>query len=319
MSGPAPAGRVLPIRLAVTWKGSGPAVGAQRDRLAVEHDAVRRQGQRRVDQLGDAVRDVVEAAGEHADGVAVAVHLDPHAVELGLDRRGVDPSERGLEIGAGRGQHRLDRPPDLQPDGRQAGGAEAQRDVGDGPRVAAEHQRTAHGRLGHLRRRRDRVRHHAGQRALAQPAGEQRDEEPLLVRGRARQQRAERVAAHGLRAGPARGADALEGRVDVGDRERRLGGRRGQLAQRRPADADLALAQLAGQEGDAGRELIRVQSVQGLGQARDLRGPRRRVPDRIRRLDEVAQQHARMLARPPAGCKPRHPWVRGGPVRDAMR
>ena len=58
--------------------------------------------------------------------------------------------------------------------------------------------------------------------------------------------------------GPRSAPIAAERLVDRGDRERRLRGRRGRLLQRRPADADLALAQLAGEERDDRGGLRRV-------------------------------------------------------------
>ena len=60
---------------------------------------------------------------------------------------------------------------------------------------------------------------------------------------------AEQLGAPGLRALARDGADLGERRVDGRHRQRRLRRRIGQRAQRRPADADLALRQLPGQPG----------------------------------------------------------------------
>ena len=71
----------------MTWNGVRPAVGAQRDRLAVEHDAAHRQRERGLDDPRHARGDVVERAAEDGDVAAVAVDLRADAVELPLDRR----------------------------------------------------------------------------------------------------------------------------------------------------------------------------------------------------------------------------------------
>jgi hypothetical protein len=97
----------------------------------------------------------------------------------------------------------------------------------------------------------------------------------MLARAGAGHQLAQQPAALGLRSRSGAGADPLEGGVDLGDGQARravAGG--GSVAQRRPAHADLALAQLAGQERHAGGDLVRAQAVQRSGQARDLLAPR---------------------------------------------
>ncbi len=90
-----------------------PAVVAQRDGLAVEHDAAAGEPARDVDELRHPLGDVVERAGEDAHVVAVAVHLHADAVELPLDRRRGDPGERVGDVDRGGGEHRRERPADL--------------------------------------------------------------------------------------------------------------------------------------------------------------------------------------------------------------
>ena len=61
------------------------SVLVESERLAVEDDVVDGHAAHDVDHLGQAVRDVGEVAGEDADVVARAVHLDAGAVEFELD------------------------------------------------------------------------------------------------------------------------------------------------------------------------------------------------------------------------------------------
>ena len=132
-----------------------------------------------------------------------------------------------------------------------------ERDRGGLRQVAAERERAAHVGLRHLGGARDRRGHHARQRALAEVAEQQPDQEALLVLVGAREQRARapRAAPPASRRRPSR-RSRPNARVDLGDRQRRLGGGRRRLAQLRPADADLALGQPPGQERDRGRDLV---------------------------------------------------------------
>ena len=85
-------------RAAVSWNGRGRPSGSTRERLTVEHELGRRHRADRRDDLRHPGGDVVEAAGEHPHVVAPAVHLDPDAVELGVDdhrpRRRGSPTRR---------------------------------------------------------------------------------------------------------------------------------------------------------------------------------------------------------------------------------
>ena len=191
-----------------------PAVVAQRDRLAVEHDAAHRQRQRGLHDPRHPLGDVVERAAEDGDVVAVAVDLRADAVELPLDRGRAQLLHRDLDVGSGGGEHRPDAAADLQPDLAQRGHAAGHRGRGDVAEVAVQHHRAAQLGGRHLRGLGGGVGHHALERALAHPARQQRAEEALLALGGAREQLAQSSAARALRAGPAQSADARERRVD---------------------------------------------------------------------------------------------------------
>ena len=83
----------------------------------------RRQRAGDLDDLGQPGGDVVEAAGRDEHLVAVAVHLDPDAVELGVDRdlgRRRPSAIAAVDVGRAGGEHRHDRPADLEPERRRA-------------------------------------------------------------------------------------------------------------------------------------------------------------------------------------------------------
>jgi hypothetical protein len=178
----------------------------------------------------------------------------------------------------------------------QAVGAAAQGGLGDRAEGAAQHHGAAQLGGGDVGGAGDGLDHDAVQGALAQLAGEQADQEPLLVAGGAGEQVAQEAAPLGLGAGAGLPADPLEGGVDLADGERGGGGRRGQVAQGRVADADLALAQLPGEEGDRDADLVRLQAAQAAGEAGDLAEPRGCGRDRLGGRGELAEQHGTKLA-----------------------
>ena len=93
-----------------------PAVVVQGQGLPVEDGGAARQGPHALDELGDAVGDLAQGARPHPDVVAVAVHLDAGAVELVLDGDvGAEVGQRGVQRGAGAGEHGPHRPADLEP------------------------------------------------------------------------------------------------------------------------------------------------------------------------------------------------------------
>ena len=250
-----------------------PAVGLQGDQLAVEHGRPDGQGPGDLDHLGHAGGDVVQGAGEHPHLVAVLVELDPGAVQLPLDRSLPHPLHGRLDAGRGRGQHRLEGAADLEVELAQATDAGGQGGLGHRAEGPAQHHGPPHlgpgdpGGLG------DGLDHHPLEGALAELAREQPDQEALLGGGRPPEQLAEQPPPLGLRPGPGQPADALEGGVDLGHGQGGLGRRAGGVAQRRPADPDLALAQVAGEERHRRVDLARLQAPQArrqplhLGQA----------------------------------------------------
>ena len=150
---------------------------------------------------------------------------------------------------AGRGEHRQDRPEDLEADGAQTRLAVGHRDLRRARQIAREHQRAArdlHADPGGLG---DRGGHHSGQRALSQLSGEQPAQEVRLLVGGASQQAGEQLATARRRSAAGDGLDRVDRAIDVTDRERRLRRRRHVDPEHdRVADPDPSLAGNAGQE-----------------------------------------------------------------------
>jgi hypothetical protein len=251
-------------------EGQRPAIRPQRDQLAVEDRRAHRQlGQRRND-LGQPAGDLIQGPGEQAHGAFGQMGLDPDAVELPLHRRlgralrrapgrGA-PVDLGQGVGDARsagGEHRPDRPTDLQAEGAQ--GVTAARHRGGGHRAerAAHHHRPAHLGHGYRSRAGDGLGHHAFQRALAQLTGEQAVQKLLLGLGGPAEQLADQRLPRGRRPLAGDRADRGEPGVHLAQRQRG-GGRRGEPApQRSPSHADLPLRQFPGQVRDGDRHLER--------------------------------------------------------------
>ena len=150
----------------------------------------------------------------------------------------------------GLGQHRLQRAADREAERARAPRAPpAQRGRGHRAEVAAQHQRPPHLGRRHAGGPGDGLDHHALQRALAQLARRAgRPGSAARRRSPAPNSSASSAPPRGLRAGPGRARRSARRRastsatVSVGSA---AGG--GQVAQRGPADPDLALAQLAGE------------------------------------------------------------------------
>jgi len=70
----------------------------------------------------------------------------------------------------------------------------------------------------------------------------------------------------------------------------------GASAERSPADADLPLAQFAGEERDARGDLGGVEPAQRGGQVGDLLAARGRCADSAGRFDEFGEEHNSILA-----------------------
>ena len=281
--------RRAPKRLAVTWNGSGRPSGRSAIASPSSTAVARRQRERRLDDLGHARGDVVEAAREDAHLVAAAVDLHARAVELPLDRRRAGPLERRVDVVAA--ARRASAASGGRPRSPTARERLARRSVSaarrHGAEVAAQHQRAPH-----------RVARHA--RPPARPPRPSRPpsapwrSSPSSSATRKRcsgsvaraNSSASAVAARRLRARPAQRADAPRTprrprrASSVGSRGRRAAGRAATPSRRRSG---------AGAARPTGRRRRSPTSsgsirAQRLGQARDLlraRGGRARRPAEV--------------------------------------
>ena len=198
-------------------EGGGTTLLGQRQGLAVEHEPVGRQRTHHLDHLGQPGGDVVEAAGDDDDLVAVAVHLDPDAVELGVDRHlAAELGHRGSHVRSAGGQHRLDRSTHLQADRRKRLGPR-ERGPGGGDRAAGEHRGAAYVGEGQLDDLRHRLLGDGVERALAEVAGDDRPEPFLLLAGRPAEEVGRGGGPCGLGAGTGQRRHLLEGLVHLGD------------------------------------------------------------------------------------------------------
>ena len=284
----------LPKRLIVSWNGCGRAVVLQRDRLPVEDDRLDRQREHRLDDLRHALGHVGEVPRERADLVAEPVHLDSRSVELPLDRgRRARPRERALEVLRRLREHRLHRP-----EHRQAKAVEPLLVAAEGRRrdllqVAGEHRRPPDLGPRDAGRLRDRVEHHALERALTQLAEQQRPQEPLLPLRRTAEELGDLRLPECLRSLSRHRRDPADRGVHVEELECGLRRRRGQRAQRRPPHSDRALRQLAGEVGDRDRHLLGTQRAEGVGDQRRLPVASGRPGDLLRRSGDLVEQHRR--------------------------
>ena len=279
-----------------------------------------RQRPHRGDHLGQARGDLVEAAGEHGDVVTAAVHLDPDAVELDVDRgRHAGGVERFVDRRRALGEHRRQRTTDLQ------------------------------GELGRARRCRPSARRPpppSGRRPAAAPAGRWVPEPPppwrsrrparpawapwrssplnsptsmplLVGRGGAEQRARAGRAAGACEPGPLTAAisaiaASTSATVRVGCS---AGG--GQVAQAGVAHAGLPLAELAREVGRPGHHLVGRQTPQRARQQLDLGKPLRGRRHGGRRGRQLYELHGPILAKGSDGFfedfRPEPMSSRGGP------
>ena len=152
------------------------------------------------------------------------MHLDAGAVQLVLDAHlRAQLGERGVQVLGRAREHRPDGPAHLRRDRLQRGGASREGEPGGLGQAARQEERPADGRRGHLRRRGDRLQHHALQRA----------EQCLELGGAAAR-----------RAGARRGRQLVQPGFDV--RDLQAGGGRGrhlQTGERAPARTEPAASQ----------------------------------------------------------------------------
>jgi hypothetical protein len=223
------------------------------------------------------------------------VYLHSGAVQLRLENAlAAELFQRLAHACGGLRQHRADRTAHLQGERVQCHRSAGQACRGDRSKVAAQHRRAPYRGGGNLRRGGDGIGHHAGQRALAQLAGQQPTQERLLDFGCRREQSADQLGAPRLRALAGYGADRREGGVDIGHGQAWLSRGRRQRPQSRPADTDLALRQLSGKPGHDDRDQLGIGFglAQQLGDPCDLGQPRRRAANVSRGRRHIDQQHS---------------------------
>ena len=251
-------------------EGPGPAVGAQREHLAVEHESRRGQCPDRGDDLGQAGGDVVEGAGEQAHLAPVAVRLEPDPVELLLDHGPAEAADGLVEALRRRSEHRVHGAAHLEPEVGEPLGALGQRGRGHGAEVAPQHQRPAYVGGRQTGGPRHRLDEDPLQGALPQLAADQCGQIALLLLRRPPEQAVEQLPSRPLGTGTADHRDASEDLVHLPDGEGRLGRGRRQRTQRRPAHPDAALAQLTGEEGHHGRHHRGLRPAQRRSEQLDL-------------------------------------------------
>ena len=175
-------GASAPNLLIVSWNARGRASASRAsDSPSSTNDRAGNVADH-VDHLGQPVRDVGKVAREDPDLVAVAVHLDPGAVELVLDRcrgrsRRAPPRPRSRSTRASAAPGAAPRAGSC----RSASLPPSSASSAVRAEVAGQHVRAA-GEIGrHVGRDGDRLDQHAVERALAQLAHEHAADQLLLV------------------------------------------------------------------------------------------------------------------------------------------
>jgi hypothetical protein len=199
----------------------GAAVGGERDRLAVEHEAPCGQCAHELDDLRHRGRHLVQQPRKHAHVVVRLVDLNARAVELVLERRPAEPLDRLVDRVRGLREHRRDRSEQLEPEAIERVRSLDQRGMRDTAEIAGEHRGALDALDGDSRGGRDGLVHESRERTLAQLAREQPAEEVTLVCVGAAKQMPQRARAQRQRAAPGQRRDAPEARIDIGERQRR--------------------------------------------------------------------------------------------------
>ncbi len=268
-------------------------VRAKRDRLAVQDQAACRQRPDRLDHLRHRAGHLVELAREHPDLVLAFVHLDAGAIELPLEGRLAEPGERVLGIFGRLREHRLKRPEQLHGKACETGRPFAQSGPCDHPEIAREHRRAAHIAGRQLRRLGHRLDHHALERALAQFADQEAEEEILLRLGRPGKQLAQQPQPFARRPLALDRHEPIERRIELAEGQagagrRRLGPR---LTQGRMADPDPALARQPREQADRDFRRLRTGCAQTVREMADLGQPPARLGHPRRGLHDLVQPH----------------------------
>ena len=193
------------------------AVRPEGDRLAFEDQLARRQRAHGIHDLGHSRGDFVEPARVHPDLVARLVDLDPCAVELPLERGLAQLGERLGRAVRAAGQHRQHRPEELHREARERRGALGQRGAGDVRQVARQHHGAAYVIRRQAGRARHRLDHQRVERALAELAHHEAEEELPLVVAEPREQSAQELPSRFGRALAGSAGDTLQRRVQLGE------------------------------------------------------------------------------------------------------
>ncbi len=277
---------------------AGPAVLGQGQGLAVQDQPVGRERPHHRDHLGQPVGDHVEGPGGDHHVVAVLVHLDPDAVELGVDGHlAAGLGHRGGHVGRAGGEHRQHRPAHLEADlGQRRLALEGS--PRDGHRATGEHRRPAYRLQRRSRGGRQTFLDEGVQGALADVAGDHAAQPALLVGGRPAEQVLDRRLARRLRAGAGQTCQLIEGRVHLGDGQARfVGGLRGR-ADAAPAHARTPLEQRPAEVRDDHLEVLDVRLGERLGEGRHLGLARPGGRDGLRGLHDPGEQHGVIVTRP---------------------
>ena len=233
------------------------------------------------------------------DVVAVAVHLDPDAVELGVDRRlspGTGLLQGGCDVRCAGGEHRQHRPPDVSPTASRPPRPSVNAMLAMPGRGAGQHRGTAYDCERHAGRLGDGLLDEGVERALPDLAGDGTAQPGLLVGGGAPEQvlaaRFARVAGACAR----QTGHRLERLVHLAQRSatavaagsgRALSERQPRPVRRWRSDPANQLATIAISSGPASCR------QRGKGGHLGLAGPRRR--NSLGCLDDSCQQHGSIV------------------------
>ena len=169
--------------------------------------------------------DLSEVARVNAHLAIASVDLDANSVELPLHRRPFEARHGLRHVGAGRREHRKDRPEDLKANFLQSLLAVGHGDLGHPRKIAGEHQRTPGDRAGHAGGLGDGIGHQPGQRPLSELAREQASEKAGLLLGRLAHKLGQEAPAFSRGAAAGRCLDVGDRSINVADGKRRLGRR----------------------------------------------------------------------------------------------
>ena len=237
---------------------------------------------------------VVQRAREDPHRVAGAVDLDPRPVELPLDRGRPGLLQRGVHVRRRRGQHRRDRPPDLEPERRQrlraALAQRGRRRPRPGPRAAsAPAARPRPAPTAALATASPTIAASAPCRRSPSISARRKACSDAVARASSAPSAARRAATDPapLSADNASSAASTSATVSDGD-----GRRRRRLLHRRPAHPEHALARRTREVARARRALVDVQPAQRRRQPRDLVLAARQGTDVLGGGGELGEQHA---------------------------